>query len=349
MDKVVYILGAGFSAPLGLPVMNDFLMKSKDMYFKDQQKYSHFNKVFDEIREMAVCKNYYETDLFNIEDILSILEMVRLLSKNNLAETFKRYIRDVIQHYTPNSITFIKNFPSNWHGFIFDSSWNPYGYFIGNIQNIGFKRIDVRSQPTCIKKPNCDTYYSIITLNYDLIPEMICKFINEYYDPDREISFAYDIDGVDNQEYNKPYLAKLHGSIEEKKTIIAPTWNKADIKKEIKGAWEIAYKALSEANHIRILGYSLPITDAYVKYLLRSAVIKSSYLKSLDVICLDSNNIVKSRFDEFIKFKYYRYANANISDYLSENYRVYADEGKGDITLNKLESVHEEFMKSSQR
>jgi len=32
MDKVVYFLGAGFSAPLGLPVTSNFIVKSKDMY-----------------------------------------------------------------------------------------------------------------------------------------------------------------------------------------------------------------------------------------------------------------------------------------------------------------------------
>lgn len=42
-EKVVYILGAGFSAPLGLPVMSNFLVKSKDLYFSDTEKYKRFN------------------------------------------------------------------------------------------------------------------------------------------------------------------------------------------------------------------------------------------------------------------------------------------------------------------
>ena len=75
MERVVYLLGAGFSAPLGLPVMSNFLMKSKDMYSEDPDRYSHFKKVFDRIREMSVCKNYYKADLFNIEEVLSILEI----------------------------------------------------------------------------------------------------------------------------------------------------------------------------------------------------------------------------------------------------------------------------------
>ena len=29
MEKVVYLLGAGFSAPLGIPVMGNFLTRSK--------------------------------------------------------------------------------------------------------------------------------------------------------------------------------------------------------------------------------------------------------------------------------------------------------------------------------
>lgn len=41
-DKVVYLFGAGFSAPLGLPVMSNFLMKSKDLYVSDPERYRTF-------------------------------------------------------------------------------------------------------------------------------------------------------------------------------------------------------------------------------------------------------------------------------------------------------------------
>jgi len=45
-DHVVYILGAGFSAPLGLPVMANFLEISKDMFASDPETYRDFAKVF---------------------------------------------------------------------------------------------------------------------------------------------------------------------------------------------------------------------------------------------------------------------------------------------------------------
>ena len=81
MEKVTYILGAGFSAPLGLPVMQDFLAKSKDLYFSDPRRYRHFQRVFELVRNLSITKNYFDADLFNIEEILSILEMQVFVDK----------------------------------------------------------------------------------------------------------------------------------------------------------------------------------------------------------------------------------------------------------------------------
>lgn len=102
MNRVVYFLGAGFSASLGLPVMSDFLMRSKDMYALDPDRYEHFQDVFKTIERLSISKNYYETDLFNIEEILSILEMRELLGEEEVRSLFIKYIIDVIEHYTPS-------------------------------------------------------------------------------------------------------------------------------------------------------------------------------------------------------------------------------------------------------
>jgi hypothetical protein len=115
-DKVVYLLGAGFSAPLGLPVMSNFLAKSKDMYFSYRDRFEYFPKVFDTIREMSVSKNYYDADLFNIEEILSILEMRELVEGGRLKRSFVRYIIDVIEHSTPPVQDRRRDLRSRWHG-----------------------------------------------------------------------------------------------------------------------------------------------------------------------------------------------------------------------------------------
>ena len=147
-----------------------------------------------------------------------------------------------------------------------------------------------------------------------------------------------------------PRFAKLHGSIDTN-SIIPPTWNKGVNKQEILSAWQLAYNSLIDANHLRIIGYSLPTTDTYIKYLLKSAVMKAQHLKSIDIICLDSDGSVKERYENFITFKYYRFANRNVIDYLQTNYKKYEKMGIKDpvteLPLDRLEDAHEEFFQSS--
>lgn len=120
MERVVYLLGAGFSAPLGLPVMSNFLSKSKDMYFENQERYQYFSDVFSQIWDFSVVKNYYDSDLFNIEEILSILEMASQLEGHKLKKNFIKYLSDVITFYTPKLNYYLRGHNvSNWNDFIF--------------------------------------------------------------------------------------------------------------------------------------------------------------------------------------------------------------------------------------
>ena len=82
--------------------MSDFLAKSKDQYFANQSAFAHFLPVFETIDRMSKVKTYFTTDLLNIEDILSILEMQYHLvgTAPGEAAIFKRYIEDVISATT---------------------------------------------------------------------------------------------------------------------------------------------------------------------------------------------------------------------------------------------------------
>lgn len=133
MERVVYLLGAGFSAPLGIPVMSDFLSKSKDMHSLEPTKYQHFQEVFKTIKDMSVAKNYFNADLFNIEEILSILEMKDYLNSSGNSDMFKKYIADVIKYYTPNPEDVdASKFTSGWKAELFGhrKPWIYYGSFI---------------------------------------------------------------------------------------------------------------------------------------------------------------------------------------------------------------------------
>ena len=81
--------------------MRDFLLKSKDIFVAEPKRYASFQKVFALINKMGSIQSYYEADLFNIEEILSILEMDEQVAGRRRSKRFAKYIADVIRYHTP--------------------------------------------------------------------------------------------------------------------------------------------------------------------------------------------------------------------------------------------------------
>ncbi|GAA0387397.1 SIR2 family protein [Paenibacillus motobuensis] len=338
MEKVVYILGAGFSAPLGIPVMSNFIMKAKDIYFKNPSKYSHFQEIFDLLNKMSILKNYFKTDLYNIEEILSVLEMNDYLIGENNSGKFVAFLKDVIEEYTPIP-TEENNLPGNWIDFIFGrGSTYCYGNFVAELFNLSIQRNtnDNSFSFKPIEKPA--TQYSVVSLNYDLVLENALNHLNENYDNLNDIRFNKNLKDIPNSIR----LSKLHGCI-ELGNIVPPTWNK-NASNQLITTWQAAQTQLKEANHIRILGYSLPLSDSYMKYMFKSSLLESPHLKSIDVITLDPTGEVKKRYDDFIDFNYYNFKDGDIRQYL-DNLKLDRNTMNDFYKIDRLEQVHFNFMK----
>ena len=348
MEKVVYLIGAGFSAPLGLPVMSNFLVRSKDLFATQPEKYRHFEEVFKTIANMHVCKSYFEADLFNIEEILSILEMREGLESSSEVRTFIKYITDVVQHYTP----VLKQPPpvrqGGWMQSIFGVGIaSHYGSFVGSLFNLKFSVAWPPGNPDsgAIRFASCENAtasYSLVSLNYDLVLENLTSFLNEHHPSAKQVRFQREFSRGTSADAIEVPLSKLHGSVESRE-IIAPTWNKS-LHPKLVSNWKKAHELIADANYIRILGYSLPTTDAYIKYLLKSAVVNSSNLKRIDVVC--RGDIAKRNYDECVRFNFYRFKDARLEDYLVRIHEASMDSLHfgTDRDFNKLERVHEEFM-----
>jgi len=365
MENVVYVLGAGFSAPLGLPVMSNFLEKANNLYQTNKNEYPHFKRVFQSIKEkLAYVTLFYHTDLDNIEEVLSILEMEHLAGNVSQEQTdeFIKFIVDVIEYFT-SPVEGLKNVNRKSKGVYQSASkiteWEitrnvisenlqeSYGKFVLKLFNAELEIIGIEGENPDTRKSTEKKYnefvikcryhkispvkYSVVTLNYDLVLENLAEYYSSIIHED-EIRFSRP-QAIMHENF--PYLAKLHGSLDND-TIIPPTWNKT-IQEKIILEWRTAYKLLSSANHIRILGYSLPENDAYVKYLLKSSLLESENLKTIDVVCMDNNNIVRRRYDSFISRKYpkYRFINGDLKMYL------------GWVSGNNrsLENGHEDFIR----
>lgn len=307
MKNIVYFLGAGFSVPAGLPMISNFLFKARDQYFNNPNNYSSFKGVFEYIDGLSKAKNFTNIDLFNVEEIFSIADTHELLGKE-LKKDLQQFIKDVIIYHTPVFKTHSNGFDVQRNSFeILLGSNSIERYYIGFISSLCnsiFEERNSSSKPIlqysdirAKKAANIEHNYQIITLNYDTLIEDSVGFINDNFDGDLEIP-----------------IAKLHGSVND--IIVPPTWNKS-IVSDIEDSWRLAATWLSQANEIRILGYSLPTSDIYIKHLFSTALVESSNLQCIDVICLDSSGSVANRYNKLFSFPRYNFFNMDISNYLS--------------------------------
>jgi hypothetical protein len=363
MESIVYILGAGFSAPLGIPTMANF--REKALAISAEDNFAYFNEVFEDIRQSSFSDGYFRSeDSLNIEEVLSKLEMKFALSGNKAKlDLYRKFICDVIRRYTPilkdrprqfNSVN-----PIRWPDSLFQDKQpeikqESYGYFVASLLQLqarksyyqndwsGKKEWELVFEHDSAKKETC---YDIISLNYDTVIEGYCSYINNQQNQSQNIGFLSS-DAMRQGQGWPPVLAKLHGSVEDG-MIITPSVTKGLYHDRMPDSWSVAFRVLARASEIRILGYSLPDSDSYIKYLLKAAMTESVRLRRIDVICLSLENVEKNRFEAFVGRRFLRFRNINILDYLGEIMNVTRPNAIAEVeslSFRELERVHQLFM-----
>jgi hypothetical protein len=101
VEKVAYVLGAGFSAPLGLPLISNFISIAKDLHTSDPERFHDFREVFSRIDEFARIKHYANADLLNVEELLSLEQTESFLNRQPINRRFVDFIIKVIEECTP--------------------------------------------------------------------------------------------------------------------------------------------------------------------------------------------------------------------------------------------------------
>lgn len=343
-EHVVYLLGAGFSAPLGLPVMSNFVSKSKDQFSTASSEYKHFSDVFDLFEKLAKVKSFYRSDLSNIEEVLSILAIGDF--REGVDKTrFIKYLADVVSYYTPKLAQYVGTLPSNWRQFAFGNNrvHNDYGNFIFALARRSLSYNGTAGGFSTHPPDQSILTYAVVTLNYDSVIEKLheyCKNVLALAVPLKLNTPCKKLLSDGDTAYHID-LAKLHGSGHDA-SIVPPTWSKGPDRLPT-AAWQAALDELSRANHIRIFGYSLPDSDLNVRYLLKAAALESFHLKTIDVACLDPDGSVKRRYDSFIDHHGYSFKNGNVAECFN-NLTARADQTPGGNVAQFLEMAHGHFM-----
>ncbi len=348
MEKVVYVLGAGFSAPLGLPVMSDFLDKSKDMMATDKEKYGHFEALFERAKTVDGAAKYFSGDHFNIEELLSLLEMQEDLGGASLREELARYIRDVIRRYTPEFARHQGSWPANWPDVVFGPHplANRYGPFVCCLLGVSLAGDFPEDTAYVARNRAPAAEYSVVSLNYDRVLESVAGVLSSQVGASDLLQFGRPAGS--QQDRSKVLLAKLHGDVETG-PIVAPTWSKG-IPSSLAADWREAARVIGEATQLRFLGYSLPSGDAGVRYLLKTAIADGQRLKRIDVICTDQSGQVHSRYKEFIRFPHWHFSTGRVESYLgavADAHSARLQESTPHVEYTNLESTHLQYMQQS--
>jgi hypothetical protein len=88
-NRNVFILGAGFSAAAGAPVVRDFLDCARQFYDDpvsglDEHEREHFRRVFEFRRTVAQAREKINIDLDDIEPLFGLVEMSQRLGDVDL-------------------------------------------------------------------------------------------------------------------------------------------------------------------------------------------------------------------------------------------------------------------------
>jgi hypothetical protein len=314
--NVVFITGAGFSAEAGGPLIYNFLDRARKIYrIKGENEYvektrKDFELVNDVIGNIRSINSKAYLDFDNIETLLGALEIGIMIDKfgtrkGEEIEVLRDSLIKVIVTTIEYSIKFGKESQTDCPG-----PPEKYQKFFMKIEEF---------------LPYCN--YSFITFNYDLLLEVGLNILPVKYD--------YCLDRINPGDIS---LLKLHGSLnwypygnyiftknllkDEENAInnltnddflqvgsrllaeykipfiIPPTLNKYQYHVQLKKVWERAASILSEAELVIIIGYSMPETDMFFKYLYSLGIDSPTYLYKL--VVLNSDGSIQNRYKSFV-------------------------------------------------
>ncbi len=338
--NVVFILGAGASRDAGGPLMQDFLDVAEEVArvrLKGEKYKELFENVFQSRAELRTVHSKSYLDLDNIESIFGAIEMGAIIEKfgmktvNQISE-----LRESIITLIYKTLEYSIEFPIESERV---SPPQPYEDFIEILKS---HRGTIGSVS--------ETKYSFITFNYDVcleyalfksgigfdynLPKILgngppllklhgslnwgrcdeCKNIVPFQVKD--IPFpeflpekSYFLDMGSNLSLVK--CADDNKNIQGPPILVPPAWEKTHYQKSLSPVWARAAKCLGDANKIIIIGYSMPETDSFFKYLFALGTDSKTHLKNVLVINPDNSGDTKNRFEKLfgpglrnrIKFK----------------------------------------------
>jgi len=340
MSDNVIILGAGASSDAGIPLMAGFVEKMWDFAVRKQVNgepmlpadIAIFEKAIEIRNELDSYHGRASFDDRNLEDILSILSFNEIhLSARKKSKLFlfiKAISRTIeltcqVQHDGENKI---QNLGSSlyrqfwWNLFYFCTKHNKK---MPAIISLNYDLVLERALFQCLIGIRfADEKFPIqgvdVDYHYDPVGDFqyIIKTTIYYTDSGERMGTKLEEGATDNPL--RIEILKLHGSLNfpRMKTkeslslvhpidtpfILPPIINKMSSAKSITNMWATALNKLRSAKNVIIVGYSLPRTDIYMQYFLKTALGPNLNLNRIyvfDPVLYQNNSTSKEMIDRY--------------------------------------------------
>jgi hypothetical protein len=351
MSEIVFVLGAGASKSAGAPLMNEFFDTAEDLLAKNR-----FGEDSDLIKKTFTCIDFLQkvysksyVDLNNLEQVFGLIELGYLLDLNfdNKESPFEEYrksiLRLIIRTIEEKGIIKIRSCPGDYSHIIKFIQKNNgrkisfitfnYDYFL-EISLI-MKQISFNYSFDDLQNSSQIPIYKLHgSLNWAICKESLTN--NEIIIPIYNESLLVapilfteqsDLKTIASKQLKIGFVLekgrKKYEVIQENPFLIPPTWNKMAYNKDLKNIWHNAAIELRDAKYLLIIGYSLPETDSFFKYLLALGTLSDARIRKFLVI--NPDNKCEAKYREIIgkgiedRFLFIPKKLNDLQSYLAEN------------------------------
>jgi hypothetical protein len=292
-ERVVWLLGAGFSKPLGGPLFSELLSENTKRWVKSWLQ-SRGSPNFYASRTFTAFNKVKGNDVHlweNAEEYLSLVDQARSdpVAKGVLMEALGNDVADKIEDLWKESLQFVAAATSHYVDRVeradkLPEAWEPYRKWSETLSELD----------------------SVISFNYDRVVELLLKRANKKLNP-----------------------LKLHGTVpatlwedirdgKDISTIATPGPGKMISMRnsDSEAVWEKAKEALENAQRLVVIGYSFPASDPVV----RSFVLSKSKATKVDIVVGpdECGDTIARMFARFLDPKEVRNTRLTAQQFLAE-------------------------------
>jgi hypothetical protein len=341
MSDAIFVLGAGASKQAGPPLMADFLDEARDLLRlgRTGESAEHFEIFYRGISQLQQVHSKSQLDIHNVESVLAALEMASTLGR------FGAYSQEEIAGLLDAArIVIAKTIEQTLRFPVLDDNYLgiplPYESFADLLRYTRDDALPRRS-------------VAVITFNYDIAVDFALERLGVGVDyaldpqpktgaipllklhgslnwrkckecssimswpitsiPLNWIALRSQRDITLPIAFSPSKLRHCEKEVDDVPVIVPPTWNKTEYHRMLSRVWGRAARELQDAEDIYVMGYSLPASDAFFRYLYALGTVGEKPLRRFWVFDpTNETGPVKARFEELLgpgakqRFRYFQ-------------------------------------------